>query len=171
MNNKQRQQMRAESDRHWAEMRENEAALLGILTMRKPTELDALWGLGCVGLVHNDITLYKEDLGEEETNKIIESSSEKSISNIKTFLDDIGNFKKISKNDISVEKKQEIIDTMRKRMWNDMLREDIRLTYLMNNFGDIRDEMDMLLLYKCVSLVCFELKIRDLEIKILEGEF
>lgn len=171
MDNKERQQIQAESDRHWAEMRDNQTALLGILTMRKPSELDVLWSMGCIGLVHNDLLLYKYDIGEEGVEQAINEYKDCTNDVMKSFLEDVGKLQKIGDNTVKIEEKQSIIENMRRKMWNGILREDDRLGYLMTNFGSIRDEMDLMLIYKCVSLVCFELKIRDLEIQILEGEF
>lgn len=170
MQEKEKLRMQMESDRSWAKMRDHQVALLGILTMRKPTELDILWSMGCIGLIYSDLVLYKNDIGEEDIKKELDNFNKGSQSKFENFSDDLQALSKIFNEDVSMDDKQNILERMRKKLWIGIVNEESRLNYLVNNFGNIRDEMDIMFIYKCVALVCFELKIKDIEIKILEGE-
>ncbi len=171
MDNKEKLKLQMASDRNWAKMRDHQAALLGILTMRKPTELDILWSMGCIGLIYSDLLLYKDEFGEESIKEELDCLNKSSEGKLESFSDDIEALSKVFDKNISADDKQKILEKMRKRLWIGVVNEEARLNYLVNNFGDIRDEMDIMFIYKCVALVCFELKVKDIEIKILEGEF
>ncbi len=171
MNNEEKLKLQMSSDREWARMRDHQAALLSILTMRKPSELDVLWSMGCIGLIYGDLMLYKENFGEESIKKELDHINKNPKGKLESFSEDIDAFSKLFDVDVSVEDKQSVMEKMRKRLWIGVIGEESRLNYLVNNFGDVRDEMDIMFIYKCVALVCFELKIREIEIKILEGDF
>lgn len=171
MERKRKIALQAESDRHWANMRDNQEALLDILTMRSPTELDVLWSIGCIKLVYNDLALYKDTIGEDCVKDIMDSPSGETESIIRDQLNDLKGFSKLAKFDVSLAKKQKLIDDLRNKMWDDMLKDDDKIKHLIDNFSNIKEYEDIMVIYKCVSIVCFELKVRDLEIILLEDNF
>jgi len=153
-------QLIAQKDRFWAGLREDIEKLLDILGGKKPNDLDVLLGLKCLNLIYLELLHidYKTDT------ELIKKDT------LDSFIDEVEIFSRIVDKSLSIEEKQSIIENMRKRIWNDIAMEKKDIKKIQDDNYSIGDINKVKLVYRCISIVCFELKMRDLEIALLNGE-
>ncbi len=159
-NDKENIQLTIQKDRFWAGLREDMEKLLDILGGKKPNDLDVLLGLKCLNLIYLELL----SIDDRTNTKLIKKDT------LDSFMDEVENFSKIVDKSLSVEERQNLIENMRIRIWNDIAIEKKEIKKIQDNNYSIKDIDKVKLVYRCISVACFELKIRDLEIALLNGD-
>jgi len=159
-NNEENIQLIIQKDSFWAGLREDMEKLLDILGGKKPNDLDVLLGLKCLNLIYLELLSidYKTDT------ELIKKDT------LDSFIDEVENFSRIVDKSLSVEERQSLIENMRIRIWADIATEKKEIKKIQDNNYTIEDIDKVKLVYRCISVACFELKIRDLEKALLNGE-
>ena len=149
-------------DRCWLSMREKIEDLLSILGGKKPTIYDARLGWECLNLVL--LEFYFNEIEEENINNY----DKKNI--IADFFIEIKKFSKVADKNISTEEKQALIDNMRTKVWKDISKEKKEIEIIRDNNMSFEKMKYAILVLRCISVICFELRIRDVEIAVLNNE-
>lgn len=84
------------------------------------------------------------------------------------FSDRLVEFLGISEDKATISEKLESLDRLRAFCWRNLVEEKEDIFKLNKNFPLMDDNIDILLLFKCVSMVVLELDMKDEEIKTLE---
>ena len=157
----------AESDRLWAEIRDNEDRLYRLVNLNKPEKEDLMWAMVCVNLVYADLCLYDE---EYQKSSIHFLDKERPVNPV-DFIKDVAMVATLMDAKIPMDKKQDIIESLRTKVWGLIYTEKERIRKLVMETPDYLDDSNALLIYRCIFLVAFELKIKEIEIKILGGDY
>lgn len=169
----------AKRDLMWAQMRENEDKLHQIVLTGNIDKDDFILFYSCLQLIMVDVDLYEnyyldnmtpkyknKDLFDPTSPKDPENFARNIILEIKEQLD---NLNRIKDKGIGYEEKQNILEQFRIDIWGKLILNKDMLNNVYNSYPVLSQE-EVSFLFRCITIVLFELIVRQIEINLIDGE-
>ena len=158
----------ADCDRCWTEMRQQLSQLEKIIKGKEEFEpIDFILIFQCLTLIIAEIALHEKHFLSinEKTKKFF--SDDSLYGYLKRTIEEVKYWKIITNEELSLEKRLETIEILRKSIWGVISCQKNKLIDLMQYFPNINDSKDFGLLIHCVSVAILELDLKEKEIKLL----
>ena len=176
MKDKQTILKESKRDSMWAEIREYENHLNKVIFTGQFSSSDFLLFYSCLQLTMIDIELYEDyymrnrpKKGNGIIDEIVNIFKSNDMDILKDVFDGIPSLNKIASADCTVEERQLLLENIRIDIWAKLVDQKDKIKSIFDSFPVLSLEQ-IAILFQCITVVVFELLIKKIEIKILEGE-